>query len=176
LRWRCINVAADRDRSCTVEPWVWAPGDAILIRPSTGGAGRLPRPRTAAGHLTLHLRGRHLEPETTMNRSPDHDQLLARLEGAALDLRRGSVVIYDVCVSDADGTPVRAAEPVLVPEGSSRLAAGIPFTLRSLRHGPRHLPRALPHALRAAVHNLRGGRRLGSVVMLTRRPGSSWAA
>jgi hypothetical protein len=36
--------------------------------------------------------------------------------------------------------------------------------------------RALPQALRAAVHNLRGGRRLGSVVMLTRAPGSSWAA
>ena len=106
----------------------------------------------------------------------DQDRLLARLEAAALDLRRGSVVIYEVCVSDATGTHLRPADPVLVPEGSSRLVAGIPFTLRSLRHGPRHLPRALPQALRAAVHDLRGGRRLGSVVMLTRRPGSSWAA
>jgi hypothetical protein len=173
LRWRCINVAVDRDRSCTLGPWDLEPPGAILIRPSTGGAGRLPRPRTAAGHLTLHLRGRHQEAQPTMNRPPDHDQLLARLEGAALDLRRGSIVIYDVCVSDADGTHVRAADPVLVPEGSSLLVAGIPFTLRSLRHGPRHLPRALPHLLRAAVHNLRGGRRLGSVAMLTRRPGSS---
>jgi hypothetical protein len=111
-----------------------------------------------------------------MNRPVDQDQLLARLEAAALGLRRGSVVIYEVCVSDMNGTHLRQAEPVLVPEGSSRMAAGIPFTLRSLRHAPRHLPHALPQALRASVHNLRGGRRLGSVVMLTRRPGSSWAA
>ena len=111
-----------------------------------------------------------------MNLPPAQDVLLARLQAAALDLQRGSVVIYEVCVSDASGTHLRPADPVLVPEGSSRLAAGIPFTLRSLRHGPRHLPRALPQALRAAVHNLRGGRRLGSVVMLTRPPGSSWAA
>ncbi len=107
-----------------------------------------------------------------MNRPADQDQVLARLEAAALDLRRGSVVIYEVCVTDAKGTHLRPADPVLVPEGSSRMVAGIPFTLRSLRHGPRHLPQAL----RASVHNLRGGRRLGSVVILTRRPGSSWAA
>jgi hypothetical protein len=111
-----------------------------------------------------------------MNRPPDHDQLLARLEGAALDLRRGSVVIYEVCVSDASGTHLRPAEPVLVPEGSSRVVAGIPFALRSLRHRPQHLPRALPHVLRAVVHDLRGGRRLGSAIIFTRRPGSSWAA
>ena len=111
-----------------------------------------------------------------MARPADQDQLLARIEAAAMDLRRGSVVIYTVCVSDATGTHLRSADPVLVPEGSSRVVAGIPFALRSLRHGPRHLPGALPGALRAAVHDLRGGRRLGSVVMLTRRPGSSWAA
>ena len=111
-----------------------------------------------------------------MDRPSTRTSLLARLEAAALDLRRGSVVIYEVCVSDATGTHLRAADPVLVPDGSSRVTAGIPFTLRSLRHGPRRLPRALPWALRAAVHDLRGGRRLGSAVMLTRRPGSSWAA
>ncbi len=111
-----------------------------------------------------------------MTRPTDQDRLLSRLEAAALDLRRGSVVIYEVCVSDAYGTHLRPADPVLVPEGSSRMAAGIPFTLRSLRHRPRQIPRALPQALHAAVHNLRGGRRLGSAIMLTRRPGSSWAA
>ena len=124
----------------------------------------------------LHPRSNDQEPETPMARPADQDRLLARLEGAALDLRRGSVVVYEVCVADANGTHLRPADPVLVPEGTSRMIAGIPFTLRSLRQEPRHIPRALPQALLAAAHNLRGGRRLGSVVMLTRRPGSSWAA
>jgi hypothetical protein len=124
----------------------------------------------------LHPCSNDQERETAMARPVDQDQLLARLEAAALELRRGSVVIYEVCVSDATGTHLRPAEPVLVPEGSSRVVAGIPFALRSLRHRPRHLPRALPWGLRAAVHDLRAGRSLGSAVMLTRRPGSSWAA
>ncbi len=111
-----------------------------------------------------------------MTRHSDQDQLLARLEGRATGLRRGSVVVYEVCVSDATGTHRLPTDPVLVPEGESRLAAGLRFTLQSLRDGPWRSPRGVSRTLAAVAHNLRGGRRLGTVVILTRSRDASWAA
>jgi len=111
-----------------------------------------------------------------MTRQPNQDQLLARLEAGATGLRRGSVVVYAACVPDATGSPLPTTVPVLVPEGASRVAAGLRFTLQLLRQDPRSLPLGLPGTLAAVAHNLRGGRRLGSVVILTRRQDASWVA
>jgi hypothetical protein len=50
-------------------------------------------PPNGSRPILLHPRGNDQEPETTMNRPADQDQVRTRLEAAALDLRRGSVVI-----------------------------------------------------------------------------------
>lgn len=111
-----------------------------------------------------------------MTRHAGQDQLLARREGRATGLRRGTVILYEACVPDATGSPRLATDPVLVPEGESRFVAGLRFTLQSLRAGPWRSPRGLSRTLAAVAHNLRGGRRLGTVVILTRRQDASWAA
>jgi hypothetical protein len=111
-----------------------------------------------------------------MTRPSEQEELLAGLEARATGLRRGSVVVFEVCVAGTDGAHVLGTLPVLIPDGSSRAVAGIRFTLRLLRKGPWRQPRGLARTVAAAAHNLRGGRRLGSVVILARRHERSWSA
>ena len=68
------------------------------------------------------------------------------------------------------------SEKQLSTADTSRTIAGLRFTLRSVRRAHLHRPSSLPHVLRAAAHNLRGGRRLGTVVILTRRRDASRVA